>query len=723
MKKTNLIFLFVLVYCNLFASEYLRIGDVRSSTLTEPGSIQNASIFIEPKGLFAECQMVLDFSTNCSTFTNPQDSLEIQMNFSLPAAAEVTDLWLWINGLPVQANILDRWTASQVYNGIVQRRTDPALLVKQSATDYELRVFPLSVNLPRKIKMVFLIPINNLTTQPSVYLPLNIVKLSECPISSTRILYKSTQNLGSPFLIESSGSVFTLQNDPDFGSCLVANLSSPQQLNSLTMKLTNSSPLNYFAGIHPNPSGGTYQIEMNPSEIFQMESHKKTVFLIDFIKSNSTISRNEVLQNLKKNILLAFSNGDSINLMFSGLFTINLSNSWLPADTASLNQLFNLVDTTSAYFTNFSNLSALAIDGINFIKTVHRGGNVVLISSSNSYSNSSGANNLANTITNFIGTDTIAINTINLDDQSNSWWGWNNTYYRGNDYLFTTLSALTQGEFQTYSWNNSYLNNTGTHRQYDEMLTYLFPKLCGHFSAYNLYISFQSGLSYAYYDVDLANGFLYFNSPIKQVGKFAGSSPITVALSAQTPDGQVYDTIYSISSSEITATDSVTETIWSAQQLRELAGYNQTPAVVYQMINLSLVKRVLCTYTAFLALESGVLPPDTINYSFTPNSNFGGTVAVSKPDKSKGILNEITIYPNPVKEIGNFKFNLTQNTEIGIQIFNLLGEKVDEIPSIIFDSGEHALPISFKVQKSGIYFYNVFFNGTIYQTGKIVLLK
>ena len=104
--KTLLLSLFILAMSTqLRAQEYLRIGDVQNSWTTYDGSIEHASMLITPKGLYAECQLYLDFSVLCTPFTNPNDSLEVQMGFRLPEAAEVIDLWLWINGVAVRADM------------------------------------------------------------------------------------------------------------------------------------------------------------------------------------------------------------------------------------------------------------------------------------------------------------------------------------------------------------------------------------------------------------------------------------------------------------------------------------------------------------------------------------------------------------------------------------------------------------------------------------------
>ncbi|MBK6482403.1 MAG: hypothetical protein IPG01_04560 [Chitinophagaceae bacterium] len=320
--KTLLLSLFILAMSTqLRAQEYLRIGDVQNSWTTYDGSIEHASMLITPKGLYAECQLYLDFSVLCTPFTNPNDSLEVQMGFRLPEAAEVIDLWLWINGVAVRADMYDRWTASQIYESYVERRTDPALLVKQSETDYELHIFPMMVNMPRQIKVTFLLPINKLTGDESqIMLPMNILKLSSCPTEGIQIAVKPEQGLEHPTFLELPQQTFQSVNDPVFGECFSTTLNTISQLTALSIKLDDTDNLNYFIGYHSANAQdeGEYEMELDLAEILGLPVSKKTLFLVDFVDQNSSLTPAHVISTLKNYVNTWYGEGDSVNFMFSG---------------------------------------------------------------------------------------------------------------------------------------------------------------------------------------------------------------------------------------------------------------------------------------------------------------------------------------------------------------------------------------------------------------------
>ncbi len=162
------------------------------------GKIDSASLLIEPKGIYAECTLILEFAAD-ETQYGSMDSLEVDMNFRLPDGAEITDLVLWINEDPVTGDWYDRWTASLIYESIVQRRIDPAILTKLNSNEFNIKVFPLLTYLKRKIKIRYLVPINNLiTNNPSVSIPFNILKLSSSLPTSLPLLLRRAMIIPVP---------------------------------------------------------------------------------------------------------------------------------------------------------------------------------------------------------------------------------------------------------------------------------------------------------------------------------------------------------------------------------------------------------------------------------------------------------------------------------------------------------------------------------------------
>jgi hypothetical protein len=159
--KTKIILFIVLTHLFFisYSTNNLRIIDPQQGWWYSYSSIKTAELEITPKCGFVENNHYLTMGLS-DPFIDANLQLEIILDFGLPANSLVTDSWLWINGIPKQSEIFDRWTASNIYEQIVNRRKDPSLLVKNGLNQYAINIYPLKPNETRKIKITYLTPIN-----------------------------------------------------------------------------------------------------------------------------------------------------------------------------------------------------------------------------------------------------------------------------------------------------------------------------------------------------------------------------------------------------------------------------------------------------------------------------------------------------------------------------------------------------------------------------------
>lgn len=68
-------------------------------------------------------------------------------------------------------------------------------------------------------------------------------------------------------------------------------------------------------------------------------------------------------------------------------------------------------------------------------------------------------------------------------------------------------------------------------------------------------------------------------------------------------------------------------------------------------------------------------------------------------------------YPNPFKGTTEITVNLFSKANVGLEVFNMVGQKVYELPSASLMTGAHKLAINTKDLKAGIYTYSVIING------------
>jgi Ca-activated chloride channel family protein len=96
-------------------------------------------------------------------FNDSQRVAEGTYVFPLPVGAAVSDLVMWVDGKPIEAKILDADQARHIYDEIVRRMRDPALLEYVGAGAIQASVFPIQPNSEVKIEIEYgqLLPIEN----------------------------------------------------------------------------------------------------------------------------------------------------------------------------------------------------------------------------------------------------------------------------------------------------------------------------------------------------------------------------------------------------------------------------------------------------------------------------------------------------------------------------------------------------------------------------------
>jgi len=107
--------------------------------------------------------------------------------FPLPVGAAVSDLVMWVDGKPIEARILDADEARAIYDEIVRRMRDPALLEYVGAGAIQASVFPLQPFSEVKIEIEYgqLLPVEDGLVR-YVY-PLRTDHLSRRPVERLSI--------------------------------------------------------------------------------------------------------------------------------------------------------------------------------------------------------------------------------------------------------------------------------------------------------------------------------------------------------------------------------------------------------------------------------------------------------------------------------------------------------------------------------------------------------
>ncbi len=689
MKKYPLIFLFLLsAIPALLVSQWstLYIRHPQETWRWTQGSVDRALLSIRPKGLHFYNDLYLTFSARGEVFV-AKDSVEVQYDFTLPSAAIVTDLWLWMeDGAIMRGLLLDRWTASSIYENIVNRRRDPALLMKEyqsgSLTKYTLRIYPMRGDKSRKVKISYLLPAGIQSQRLQQSLPMNLFRSSKYSPLDQRlsVLYwpeydNSDPKFTAAGLFESGVRVDTVTGKPYYqGTITSANFSQEISF-SVANAFSSSVRVEKYS---PGGSQGYFQVAFNPSKVFDINTAQKVAAVFEFDEQKSSVGSATLLSNFKSFIQSSFTAKDSFNLIFSGsTITRAKSSGWYGGDSASIEQAFNALSVN--VLLNANNMSALLNNAADFVKE-NNGSVIWLLAASDKLSDYSVANPLIKTIVQ----KTAGQAQIFVTDVSSYSVGYtylNNTIYYGNDYLYANLTRQTGGTHTSYRQQSNLTTNLQT----------VLDDFRGSIQSFDMITRIENGFCSNRFNVNVpATGNLPLDRTVGQVGKYSGTFPFVIELAGYYKGNPISKKILFLEN-EIQQQDSTLVQMWAGNQVAALEAQLQTNAVVKSVIDVSMTHRVLSKYTAFLALE----PNDSLKACTTCRDE---SKLVNVSDNRRALIpandSLITAYPNPFNPSTSLRLRLPYGADprhATVTIFNMLGQEVRRLEIGVLSSEQYSV--------------------------------
>lgn len=687
MKRFTLI---LLILNGIVSSGYgyfqLTIGDPQRWG-NDQGTIEEAILNVKPSGLYMEYGLILTFSDRDSWLGMDHDTLEVVLDFDLPREAIVIDSWLWIGEDIYKALLLDKWTASSIYEGIVKRRRDPSILTQVNATQYQLRVFPMARNETRKVKITYLMPVSLSKNSVQASLPEAILRTSRF-VPKLVIQTSTNTTWTDPKIIGIENNPF-LQWPDTCENCYTAEI-SPGDLNpNLSIRFSVEFNNDVFFSSYRKGEEGYYQLGILPTDYFSLDNPRKVLFLVDYEENNTNTGIPALLANIKSAMLKNLTERDSFNLIFSNLTINRYSEKWIAASETNIHAAFdNLTDPLSSY----SNLPSLLGNGIAFVNTNGGEGKILLISNSDNVGDYSVANVLIQDIRNLL-SEKIQIHVCDIQNQNFTYFYFNNKYYWGNDYFYLNLSRLTSGVYQRLS----------AFTDLDAVLSSSFRYLGGSISSFDLYTHLENGFCHSRYNLNSSgNTMVYLSDAIMQVGKFSGDFPFYIEFSGILGD-EVFSYQLEISEENALASDKLSGKIWAGQLIKNLQQGTLTNNVIDEVIYNSLNYRILSYYTAFLCIEDSSLICENCNEEEEdPQIPISREEIVIRNDS-------LLIYPNPVSDILTIELHCSDPGQVEeLAIYNLAGAVVYRFDPSELQKGKNILYWDCSKQdgekaKSGVY--------------------
>jgi hypothetical protein len=598
-----------------------------------PGEFKDITITLEPKGVNTE--VGLYFSVSAERTNYPQGfQMEAVMNFNLPAGAVVNDSWLWVDGTIIQAKILDVWTASAIYEGIVNRRQDPSILTKRSVNnDFTLRIFPVPVGTSRKVKLSYLLPgLWNAHSVESI-LPANLFTSTTRPIPDIEIRAFLNGPWRNPKLASHPDATFTARSLGGVGTFQYTVIKGESlRSNGLTFAVDSPQKNGVFvAYAAPKNGEGAYEVVVLPKQLVSTDVLKKPqhlMVLLQFNPDNSPLTNlAEVKNQLRIHLQRNLSTGDFFNIMVASSSPKPIQSSWIPVSSEAISSAIDKVNIGSL------NLPGLLAVGNEFIKNQNQGGNIFLLANTSTEGSQRLSNELMNDLGKIWGTKKIPHFIFDIQTHNLNYTFVNSFSYLGNQYLYQLLSQPTGGEYLRI--DNCCPNAFGN------TLNTLLSQATAVKAETDIHASLESGFCFNRFSSNNQELITNLKEPFVQVGKYRGNWPMVIGV-VGSADGTIFQHKVKIDQASAYKIDSAVWDGWTGAYIQSLEKKARTNVNIQEIIRASIGERVLSLYTAFLALEPSL----------------GGEPCLNCQDRSQGpatsvdnnLLDSLAsskVFPNP----------------------------------------------------------------------------
>ncbi|MBS1252766.1 MAG: hypothetical protein MAG451_01808 [Anaerolineales bacterium] len=122
------------------------------------------------------------------TFVNPSDmALEGTYVFPLPEGATISEFNMWVDGEKWEGKVLDKDEAREIYESIVRRRQDPALLEYIGRSAFQASIFPIQPGDERRVELEYTEVLRMDQGLVEYVYPLNTEKFSAEPLERVSV--------------------------------------------------------------------------------------------------------------------------------------------------------------------------------------------------------------------------------------------------------------------------------------------------------------------------------------------------------------------------------------------------------------------------------------------------------------------------------------------------------------------------------------------------------
>ncbi|MGE5314090.1 MAG: VIT domain-containing protein [Acidobacteriota bacterium] len=653
---------------SLHAYTYLQVNQPQTGRWGS-GTIEEATVAMRPNGAFMKYDVTMTFSARGQQAFAQTDSLEVSYQFSLPTDAVVNDLYLWVGNEISRGLILDRATASATYEGIVKRRRDPAFLQKTSQTQYQLQIYPMAATGTRTVRFTCLVPINRSGGQWYAAVPRDLFTTSAVPLQSLRIIYYAPSQSFMPRFLNNPSLSFTSWTDTTLQAnawkCDISNevFSSTDVLTTVPANNWDDFLVTRYAG---EGSSGAYHMTFDPFSMLGIGTGRRLLVAFDYDSMKTTMTRAMYVDAVKAMLRTNCSVKDSFNVVFNSWQ--RAGEKWFAADSSGIQSAFSQLGAQT--IPNSSDIPGLFMNIIEFLNMRGPAAGIILMAASDKLNAPAAADPVLNWL-NVKLPKGIPVHVVNLMNRNYVYETYKVSgsmrYSSANLYFYDALKAMTLGTTRVPNYDGTLTT------QWTEIMRLMR----GGLTSLDVQVYFENGFTYSKYSYG-STPFqtVYPGQMCGQIGKVLGTGPVSFDVSAFY-DGRLYHKKFLVADAQIQPADSSLRSVWAAKYISDIewsVSQYTNPDLVKAVTDACIAERVVCRYTALLALEPG----DTIRYA--KNNNTGPVLTDVERGKSAVQTYEIaSAYPNPFNPSTTLRVHLPEGVRpqtVTLAIYNLLGQKV-----------------------------------------------
>jgi hypothetical protein len=638
---------------------------------------------IQLKGVYVEHSVYVTFSYDFNSwFFKNYNELELEWSFKAPSNLIMFDLYYWEADSVKRADILDRWTAENMFSEKSSPHREPAIMTmsnpsRDGQTTYTIRMFPIVRGKEQQIMIRYLVPATATSGNVRTWLPVNQLTTSDGGARKLHVVYRYSDNEDEPYLIGEEDAAFEQDAaEQEYSVEFPIYLGDYIEL-VMPTPIEEKFYLTTFAG----EKESFYQLAIYPPELPPDYTPRKMLILIDYNKINSQgIDGELLLSSLKESILSAFTEQDSLaiiaaydELAFSG-------ESYAACTIDKIDSMFLPIFGKSFWSVNFT--QELLQAGAAFVRD-NGGGEVLWLTNRNDFSqNWSTSEKYAEMIRNLYPVGTV-FHALDLENKKPlvSWEDYG--YVAANFPFLRMITHETGGNLFFLRFH-----------PLKTALSALFFDKVTHFDDIEIQARMASGYTYANKLFAPFEGYYPLDFPVIQTGRFNGDLPMSITIIANAGDQQVKEELV-IQPDDAQPGSEEVATAYYGAYLQSLNSGWTSNWTISEMIDLSLESRVMTPYTAFLVAAEVDYDQQDDTGQVDDGSDEGG----ANPDDGRetGVADKhlpedfsFAAAPNPFNPTTTFRVIAPDGLvgeEMRIDIYNVLGQKVKTIVRTVESAG------------------------------------